>query len=69
MVGFKSIMLELRVNAPFGRDYGLTCTWILGSTKFPKSSTPFEYYWITRLTPDPTTLVRVSRLSVVSRIN
>ena len=37
----KSIMWESRVNTPFGKDYGFTCTCITGSTKFPISTTPF----------------------------
>jgi hypothetical protein len=68
-VRLKSIMLESRVSAPYGRDYGFNCTCIMGSTKFPKSLTPFRYYWITGLTPGPTTCVRKSHLSVVTRVN
>ena len=54
-------------NHPHGKDYGLICTCISGSTKFPKLSTVF---WI--LPAYKTTLgliisTRQSRLSVVSR--
>jgi len=69
MVRFKSIMLESRVNTPYGKDYGFICTCITGSTKFPKLSTTFEHCQLTRLTPGPTTFERKSRLGVVSRIN
>jgi len=47
--GVKSIMLEPRVNTPFGMNYSFTCTCIMGSTKFPKSATTFEYYRVARL--------------------
>jgi len=47
----KSIMLESRVNTSFGRDYGFTCTCITDSTKFPKSTTTSEFYWVTELLP------------------
>jgi len=67
--GFRSIMLEPRVNTPFGKDYGFICTCITGSTKFPKLSTAFEHCRITGLTLGPTTFARKSRLGVVSRIN
>ena len=64
----KSIMLESRVNTSFGKDYSFKCTCITGSTKFPKSN-PFRILSDYETTPDPTTFVRKSRLSVVSRIN
>ena len=47
----KSKMLELRVNTPFGKDYGFICTCITGSTKFPKSLTTSGYCRITGLLP------------------
>ena len=49
MVKFKSTMLELRVNTPFGKDYGFNCTCITGSTKLPKFTTPSKYYRVARL--------------------
>jgi len=49
----KSTMLELRVNTPHGRDYGFICTCITGSTKFPKSTTTFEYLSGDGSTPIP----------------
>jgi hypothetical protein len=45
----KSIMLEPRVSTPHGKDCGFICTCITGSTKFPKSLTPFGHYRITGL--------------------
>jgi len=43
MTRLRSTMLELRVNTPFGKDYGFICTCITGSTKFPNSNSPYEY--------------------------
>ena len=43
----RSIMMESRVNTLYGKDYGFKCTCITGSTKFPKSLTPFGYHRIT----------------------
>jgi len=39
----KSTVLELRVNTPFGKDYGFNCTRNKGSTKFPNSNYPYEH--------------------------
>jgi len=47
----KSIMLESRVNTPFGKDYGFTCTCITGSTKFSNSTTTSIYYRVTEILP------------------
>jgi len=62
-------MLESRVKAPHGRDYGFICTYITGSTKFPKFSTTSEYLSGDGSTPIPINIVGKSRLGVVSRIN
>jgi len=64
----KSIMLESRVNTPFGKDYGFICTCIIGSTKFPKSN-PLRISLDDRTTPGPATFVGKSRLSVVSCVD
>jgi len=63
----KSIMLEPRVNTPFGEDYGPNYTCITGSTKFPKFN-PLRILLDDGTTPGPTTFVRKSRLSVASRV-
>jgi len=63
----KSIMLESRVNTPFGKDYDSSCTCITGSTKFPKSN-PLRILLDDGTTPGPTTFVGKSRLSVASRV-
>jgi len=57
MVRFKSTLLELRVNTPFGKDYGFICTCITGSTKFPKFSTTSEHLSGDGSTPIPTLFV------------
>jgi len=65
----KSIMLDSKVNMPYGKNYGFICTCITGSTKFPKYSSPFGHCRLTRLTLGPTTFARKSCLGVVSCIN
>jgi len=68
MTGFKSEMLEPRVNTPFGRDYGFICTCIIGSTKFPNSN-PLLNILVHRNAPSPIKFTRKSSLSVVSHVN
>jgi len=63
----KFIMLETRVNTPFGKDYGSNCTCITGSTKFPKSN-PLQILLDDGTTPGPTMFIGKSRLSVASRV-
>jgi len=65
----KSTMLELRVNTPFGKDYGFNCTCNKGFAKFPKFSTTSEYLSDDGTTPIPIISIGKSRLGVVSRIN
>jgi len=48
----KSIMLELRVNTPFGKDYGFNCTCNKGSTKIPNSN-PLLNISVYRNAPSP----------------
>jgi len=62
----KSIMLESRINTPFGKDYGSICTSITGSTKYPKFSTTFEYLSGDGSTPIPT-IQEYSRLTTTLR--
>jgi len=68
MVRLRSIMLESRVNTPYGKDYRFICTCITGSTKFPKSC-PLRIFLGDGTTPSPTTFVEKSRLSVASRVD
>jgi len=68
MVRLRSIVLESRVTTPFGKDYGFKCTCITGSTKFPKSN-PLRILLGDGTTPDPTTFVGKSRLSVASHVD
>ena len=58
MVRLRSIMLESRVNMPYGKDYGFICTCITGSTKFPKFSTTSEYLLGDGSTPIPINIRR-----------
>jgi len=53
----RSIMLELRVTMPFGKDYGFSCTCNKGSAKYPKFSTTSEYLLVDGSTPTPTIFV------------
>ena len=69
MAKLRSIMLDSRVHAPFGKDYGFKCTCITGSTKFPNFSTTSEYLSGDGSTPIPIISAGKSRLGVVSRIN
>ena len=69
MVKLRSIMLESRVHAPFGKDYDFKCTCITGSTKFPKFSITSEYLSGDGSTPIPIISAGKSHLGVVSRIN
>ncbi|AES97632.1 hypothetical protein MTR_5g057340 [Medicago truncatula] len=62
-------MLESKVTTSFGKDYGLKCSCITVSTKFPKSLTTSEYLSGDGSTPIPIIFVGKSHLSVVSRIN
>ena len=39
----KSNMMELRVNTPFGKDYGFISTCNKGSTKLPKVQPPSNF--------------------------
>ena len=68
MVRFKSTMLELRVNTPFGKEYGFICTCITGSTKFPNSN-PFLNISVYKNASSPIKFTRKSSLSVVSRVS
>jgi len=64
----KSIMLESRVNMPFGKDYGFNCTCNKGSTKFLNSN-PLLNISVYRNAPSPIPFTRKSSLSVVSHVN
>jgi len=68
MVKLRSIMLESRVHAPFGKDYGFICTCNKGSTKFPKSN-PLRILLGDGTTPGPTMFVGKYRLSVASHVD
>ena len=56
-------------NHPHGKNYGLICTCITGSTKFPKLSTVFWILPAYKTTLGPIISTRQSRLSVVSRFD
>jgi len=65
----KSIMLESRVKTPFGKDYWFQIYLCHRFYKVPKVYNPFRRLSDCGITSSPTTFVRKSRLSVVSRIN
>ena len=69
MCGVKSIMLESRVSAPYGKDYGFNLYLYHGFYQVPKVIDPSRTSLDPGNTPGPTILVRKSRLSVVSHIN